>query len=482
MDEVASLKERVRKLAAEKSYLQLVVELMNRLSKTPGLENTIASMLACVSESIGGTDSIIYYRIDDSLYRASLFQGAGKIETVDDLLVRQVFEQREFIEFEHGFADTKMTTPEFSKAWDWVFPLLVGNDLIGVFKIESLHMSSREMRPVLPVFFGFAALILKNEILGHTRLQRAYNELSQANGELVTARNELEQRVAERTRELRELNLGLEERVATELRKNREKDHILMQQSRLASMGEMVHNIAHQWRQPLNALGLVISNLQADFVDGVATPETLDQDVTTARRLIKGMTTTIDEFRDFFRPDREKIDFDVADAVREALSIVGASMKNNRIELQCELEDGLLVSGHPNQYAQAVLNVMVNAKEAMSGHQVKDGRIRLKLVRAGNNAELTVDDDGGGIPEDILPKIFDPYYTTKDQGSGIGLYMVKTIIEKGMGGRVEAVNAEKGARFVFSVPLLDLQARKPVLLEPAETNDRDLADAIPAKG
>lgn len=476
-----TVNERIKKLAAEKAYLQLVIELMNQLSKTPGLENTVANMLACVSENIGGTDSIIYYRFDDSLYRASILSPLEKIERISDPLVLQVYEQRNFIEFEHDFRDTQMTTPAFSKAWTWGFPLLVGDDLIGVFKVENLHISVQEMRTVLPTFFRFAALILKNEILGHTRLQAAYEELSAVNRELIRARDELERRVLERTEELRELNQGLEARVAAEVAKNREMDHILIQQSRLAAMGEMVHNIAHQWRQPLNALGLVVGNVHADFCDGVITRETLEQDVATARRLIKGMTTTIDEFRDFFRPDRETIDFDVAESVREAIAIVNASMKNNHVDLEYELEDGLLAMGHPNQYAQAVLNVVVNAKDVMVAKKIKDGRIRLKLMRVGNNAELTIEDDGGGIPEDILPKIFDPYFTTKDQGSGIGLYMAKMIIEKTMGGQVEAANMANGARFIFRLPLLLRQIRGP-LREPAPATGLHPAEDMQMKG
>jgi signal transduction histidine kinase len=171
-----------------------------------------------------------------------------------------------------------------------------------------------------------------------------------------------------------------------------------------------------------------------------------------------------------------------AASVREAISIAGASMKNNRIELEDELEDGLRISGHPHQYAQAVLNVMVNAKEAMIAHQFEDGRIRMKLAKAGEEAELTIEDEGGGIPGDILPKIFDPYYTTKDQGSGIGLYMVKMIVENSMGGRVEAANTGKGARFVFRVPLLALAAHEPQIEPLSGAAHQGLANASLAKG
>jgi signal transduction histidine kinase len=251
---------------------------------------------------------------------------------------------------------------------------------------------------------------------------------------------------------LRLSNQDLAARVSAELAKNREKDHLLIQQSRMAAMGEMVHNIAHQWRQPLNSLGLLISNLHDDVVDGVATPASLDQDVADARRLIEKMSTTIDDFRDFFRPDRETTTFDIAQEVRAALAIVNASMKNNRIELVTDMPEPLFASGYPNQYAQAVLNLVVNAKEALVERAVVNARIVISLSRIESQAVLMVEDNAGGIDAAILAKIFDPYFTTKEQGSGIGLYMVKMIIERAMGGRVEVQSMESGSRFSLSVP------------------------------
>lgn len=252
---------------------------------------------------------------------------------------------------------------------------------------------------------------------------------------------------------LRVLNETLEQRVSAEVAANREKDHLLIQQSRLAAMGEMVHNIAHQWRQPLNSLSLIVSNILDDFKFKAMTEETLENDVSSARRLIEKMSTTIDDFRDFFRPDREKSSFDVSEAVRDAIFIVMAALKNNNIEISVVAPPGLTASGFPSQYAQAILNLLVNAKEAIQGSKISDGRIRVELREEGGNAVLTVDDNGGGIANEVLPRLFDPYFTTKDQGSGIGLYMVKMIIERNMQGKIGAENIENGARFTLSIPL-----------------------------
>ncbi|MFZ2161273.1 MAG: ATP-binding protein [Sideroxyarcus sp.] len=252
---------------------------------------------------------------------------------------------------------------------------------------------------------------------------------------------------------LRQLNETLEQRVRSEVAANRDKDHLLIQQSRLAAMGEMVHNIAHQWRQPLNSLSLVISNILNDFRFKNLTQESLEHDAASARRLIERMSTTIDDFRDFFRPDREQSSFDLATAIRDAVFIIEASLKSNHIEIETDIPPGLTVSGFPGQYGQAVLNLLVNAKEAILEHRQTGGRIRVALVQAGDNAVLSVEDNGGGIRDNILPRLFDPYFTTKDQGSGIGLYMAKMIIERNMHGVISAVNIEDGARFTLSIPL-----------------------------
>ncbi|MHB9119193.1 MAG: sensor histidine kinase [Burkholderiales bacterium] len=253
---------------------------------------------------------------------------------------------------------------------------------------------------------------------------------------------------------LKELNATLEQRVSDELAKNREKDHLLIQQSRLAAMGEMVNNIAHQWRQPLNSLGLIVSNMHDDFRFNTMTPETLNRDVAAVRHLIERMSNTIDDFREFFRPDREESQFDLVEATRDAIAIIEATFKNNHIDLELDLPPhALTVTGFHNQYAQAVLNLLANAKESIVASKTGSGRTRITLREQASDAVLSVEDNGGGIPQGILPKLFEPYFTTKEQGSGIGLYMVKMIVERNMHGKVGAMNLEHGAKFTLSVPL-----------------------------
>ncbi|MDD5037056.1 MAG: PAS domain S-box protein [Methylococcaceae bacterium] len=253
--------------------------------------------------------------------------------------------------------------------------------------------------------------------------------------------------------ELLRLNLNLEQRVQQETLKNREKDHMLIQQSRLAAMGEMVHNIAHQWRQPLNALAIIINNIQDDYEFGELSAATLQEAVAKSRRLLERMSTTVDDFRDFFRPDKEASDFAVERAVQDAVFIIGDSLKNNHIELDEKLDSGLIGHGYPNQFSQAILNLLVNAKEEILQRKIVGGRIEIRLHPQDDEAVLSVGDNAGGIEEGVLPKIFDPYFTTKEQGSGIGLYMTKMILERNMKGRICASNGSYGALFTIFIPL-----------------------------
>ncbi len=271
-------------------------------------------------------------------------------------------------------------------------------------------------------------------------------------GELVTSFSHMRDEVREAQDGLRHLAATLEQRVREEVAHNREKDHLLIQQSRLASMGEMVHNIAHQWRQPLNALGLLLHNIRDDYEYGALTAESLRQATSDAQRLLERMSRTIDDFRDFFRPDREMADFDVGAAVRDALFITEASLEHYNIAVAADVPSGIVAEGYPSQFSQAVLNVLINAKEALQ-QRGSGGRISVRLHEADGRACVTVDDDAGGIPAGVLPRIFEPYFTTKEEGSGIGLYMAKMIVEKNMQGSIEASNTESGARFVVSVPL-----------------------------
>jgi signal transduction histidine kinase len=272
----------------------------------------------------------------------------------------------------------------------------------------------------------------------------------------VAKRQQAQEILAFKQQQLGALNASLEARIAGAVQELRQKDQMLIQQSRLAAMGEMINNIAHQWRQPLNNVALIIQNLQYGFEAGELTAEEMKSEVALAMETIQFMSRTIDDFRNFTRYDKKTCCFSIHEAVTRTLGIISAGLRNNGIavifEDQAELD--VTAVGFPNEFAQALLNVLTNAKDVLLERRSPDPRIKVRIFREGDRSVVTVADNGGGIDESILPKIFDPYFSTKEpgKGTGLGLYMSKMIIEKNMGGSLTVRTADGGSEFRIEVP------------------------------
>lgn len=281
-------------------------------------------------------------------------------------------------------------------------------------------------------------------------------ELKRAEAELRSAHDDLELKIAERTRQLKQTYSALivetqEKLHATEAL--RKQEHILIQQNRHAAMGEMIGNIAHQWRQPLNTLGLFTQRLGFFYGSPSFDKEFLDTSVAKSMEIIHYMSRTIDDFRNFFSTEREKSDFKVNAAVSKVLSLVEASFKDCRIDIIREDRAEVTIHGFANEYAQVLLNIFVNAKDALIEKHIAIPRLNIIIDIENGVSVVTVADNAGGVPEDIIGKIFDPYFTTKgpQQGTGVGLFMSKTIIENKMGGRLTVRNTAEGAEFRIEV-------------------------------
>ena len=253
------------------------------------------------------------------------------------------------------------------------------------------------------------------------------------------------------------VNESLEQRVAQEVKNNLEQERMLIQQSRLAAMGEMIGNIAHQWRQPLNALGLLIYNIKDAYRFNTLDAEYLNLAVADGRRLVQKMSSTISDFSNFFRPDKEICVFSAMKQIRDAIALVESGFLNSNISIHFDAPHDLDLAGFPNEYSQVLLNLLSNAKEAIltrnQPHRPSSGRVDIVLTERGGQAIVSVRDNGGGIPIDILGRIFDPYFSTKESGTGIGLYMSKMIIERNMKGSITARNIEGGAEFIVASPI-----------------------------
>ncbi len=287
---------------------------------------------------------------------------------------------------------------------------------------------------------------------------------------LKKAQADLELRVADRTTELAgTVNALLEEidvretaeeflRVEVDERLKvvdalREKEKQLIQQNRLAAMGEMVNNIAHQWRQPLNTLAVAIQQLPLFYDSPRFNREFLLENTGKAMELIQHMSRTIDDFRNFFSIDKEITTFNVRKLIEHAAALVEPGIRNLNITITIEAEGDVLVTGYQNEYAQVLVNILSNARNELVERAVDDGLISIRVFQEGNSSVVTVTDNAGGIDEQIIDKLFDPYFTTRgpDKGSGIGLFMSKTIIEKNMSGSLTVRNSGNGAEFRIEV-------------------------------
>ncbi len=249
--------------------------------------------------------------------------------------------------------------------------------------------------------------------------------------------NSLEHKVEESTKELKELNAYLEIKVSKEVAQNRKKDIIMFQQARLASLGEMLNNIAHQWRQPLGAITMIIQSFQTKMIHGKLTDDFIDKKVKDALLLATNMSETLEDFKNFFSPNKAKSDFLIQSCLEHSIELSKYSLEKENIKIVLKLTDNIRLNTYYNELSHVFLNLISNSKDALSDISNKNDRIIEILVKKDeDNAIIKFIDNGGGIPEDIIPKIFEPYYTTKykSAGTGIGLYMSKQIIEKHMNG------------------------------------------------
>ncbi|QAR34156.1 PAS domain S-box protein [Geovibrio thiophilus] len=288
--------------------------------------------------------------------------------------------------------------------------------------------------------------------------------------------------------DLKQLQDGLEEKVREETLKRYEQEQLLVQQSKLAEMGAMLRSIAHQWKQPLSAVGMLLQDMTRTFSSGGLDKEYIDWVHDTASEQISYMTETVRDFMDFLRPSKERSLFTIEDALwptlkifshqaishelsiemkcglkrdaSEEMSVRIKSVSSSNIFVDCENcgRNDVYVEGYRNEFMQVLLNIFNNAKDAIAsakkqGTLTESGRITVRLADLEGRISIDIEDNGGGIPEELIKKIFDPYFTTKssEQGSGIGLYMVRAIVENNMGGEVRVRNGKAGA--VFSIIL-----------------------------
>ncbi len=230
----------------------------------------------------------------------------------------------------------------------------------------------------------------------------------------------------------------------------REKEELMLSQSRNAAMGEMISMIAHQWRQPITAISMSANNIIADIDLEMFEEKEIKKIAENISSQTQFLSKTIDDFRNFFRKDKLPNEFEFKELIDELSSIMLASLKNNGIEFRIEDIDGnLKLKTYKRELLQVLLNIVKNAKEALCEKDIENRYIDLKLVKVNDKFKLIISDNAGGIKEENLDKVFNAYFTTKDDfnGTGLGLYMSKMIVEKHLNGSLKAYNNEEGAVF-----------------------------------
>lgn len=298
------------------------------------------------------------------------------------------------------------------------------------------------------------AMTLEREIAERQKAEEGLRHNAVLLEEEMAIRQRTEEALRVKQLQLEELNSSLECRVQEELAKNRDKDALMIQQSRLAAMGEMLSNIAHQWRQPLNELGIMIQMVRYDYEDGLLDKEKVEQFISSSMSTIQYMSNTINDFRDFFKQDRTPRLFSLEAAIENALGLVRASLKHADITVEIDIDDSCMIMGHANELSQAILNIINNARDVLVDRGISNRKISVGSVREGDLARVVIADNAGGISIDIIDKIFDPYFTTrhKSQGTGLGLYMTRMILENKLGGQITVKNSHEGAVFQIMLP------------------------------
>jgi len=238
---------------------------------------------------------------------------------------------------------------------------------------------------------------------------------------------------------------------------------ILLEQSKLASMGEMIGNIAHQWRQPLSVISTGATGMKMQKEYDCLSDEVFYNTCEMINKNAQYLSTTIEDFSRFIKGDRNQRVFNLSQNIQSCLELIDSTIKNNDISIILDLEDDIKINGYANELIQCVMNIFNNAKDALVESEIEHKCIFIQTTKINDHAVIKIRDNGTGIPKDVLPKIFEPYFTTKHKkrGTGLGLSMTYTLIVDGMQGTLDARNVNfhyqdkqySGAEFTITLPV-----------------------------
>ena len=338
----------------------------------------------------------------------------------------------------------KLSYFKYYKKWNWIIALgIYTDDIEDEIAIKKRNLKIKIKDQVVQNIVLFA-MFLSIAILISIFISQKIDEV------LKNYQN----KVKLNAEELKELNESLEIKVLKEIEKNREKEQVLIQKSKFIALGEMISNIAHQWRQPLSELSSILMFIRFKQSIEKLDKDTMNQKLNEADKVLDFMSHTIDDFRNFFTSKKEKEEFLLYEVVNIVINIVSSTLANYNIKLEIDIDKTIVLNTYLNEYEQVLLNIINNAKDELIEKKIKNPSIKIKAIKEKENIVLYIEDNGKGILIEPKSKIFEPYFTTKDHshGTGIGLYMSKIIVEKNMNGKLSVENTKNGARFAIFLP------------------------------
>ncbi len=432
---------------------------MHYLDEYERIKKSLISTLMAIQ-----TDPDEYYYIVNSqgeiIYHPTMELGTNIMGLKDDAGFAYIKEQIDsakqegavYVEYlsksrRFGKISKKTTLSVYFKPFDWIistgFYAINMQNAIDKQQAVLKQDIENEIKTILIFSFVFAVLVIMLT-LGFSR-------------SISDIFINYKKRVQERENSLQELNDSLQERVYKEVAAQREKEKMLVQQSKMAAMGDMISMIAHQWRQPLNQLSYVMMNIDGAYDERTLSRDYLDKKLKEGENLLEYMSHTIDDFRDFFKPDKAKELLSLCQVVESAIGLIEKGLEKHQIQLEKDFQCDLKLYLYKNELIQVLLNLLKNAQEALA--EQEDAVIRIRILEAEQAVEVHIEDNGEGIDPAQKTKIFEPYFSTKaHQGTGLGLYMSKMIIEEHMQGTLQLLDSQKGAHFCIRLPLLQVKA------------------------
>ncbi len=350
------------------------------------------------------------------------------------------------------------------------FIFMVYKKVLSPLQIMTASMKNHDTETLKPLAarndeIGGIAHIIQDFFVQQQDLRIQLQRADEAEKEQLVIKDKIQkanailmQRLQEKNKELEEINQSLDQRIREEIEKSRKQEQMLLQQSRLVAMGEMIGNIAHQWRQPLNVLGLSIQNLEMASEFGELDHDYIITMIDTSMKQVTYMSKTIDDFRNFVNPNSTQTCFDLDEAIKESIRLLKPTLTSSFIKATVHIpEITIKILGNSSEFKQVIVNLINNAKDAFIENNIAERVMDIRVIDDAERVIIEFEDNAGGIPIEIIGRIFEPYFTTKEEGkgTGIGLYMSYGIIKEKMNGSITAANTSTGVKFTISIPKTD---------------------------